>query len=169
MNRYQTSRYGESVYLNIYDLTPFNNCLHAIGLGFYHTGIEISGIEYAFGGGGGIFQMPPKNIEFAEFRESVKLGEIHLLNSDIKHKIYNLSREFGEMDYHPILKNCNNFSNAVCNTLLNKDIPGFVNRWANMGKFFYTKFDSVYNIDEKDKPTKQSSLFSGTSYKLNNN
>jgi len=31
------------VFLNVYDLSPYNKHLHGFGLGAYHTGIEING------------------------------------------------------------------------------------------------------------------------------
>jgi hypothetical protein len=36
-----------------------------------------------------------------------------------------------------IRKNCNTFTNCVCEAVLHKKIPGFVNRLANMAKIFY--------------------------------
>lgn len=30
-----------SVYVNIYDFAPFNGCIAWVGLGFYHTGVEV--------------------------------------------------------------------------------------------------------------------------------
>jgi len=41
---------GHKMYLNIYHLNPNNSFLYKIGLGFYHTGIEVNGMEYSFGG-----------------------------------------------------------------------------------------------------------------------
>jgi deubiquitinase DESI2 len=38
------------VVVNVYDLTPQNNVMYWMGVGVYHTGVEVHGIEYAFGG-----------------------------------------------------------------------------------------------------------------------
>ena len=38
------------VVLNVYDLSPSNKYLYSIGLGFYHSGVEVNGKEYSFGG-----------------------------------------------------------------------------------------------------------------------
>lgn len=40
---------GTHVYLNVYDLTPVNNYLYWFGLGVFHSGIEVHGMEYGFG------------------------------------------------------------------------------------------------------------------------
>ena len=36
---------------NVYDLTPQNDYVYWCGVGVYHTGVEVYGIEYAYGGG----------------------------------------------------------------------------------------------------------------------
>jgi hypothetical protein len=45
-------------------LAPANKFLYPMGLGVFHSGVEISGVEYSFGGGGGggdgVFEMTPK-------------------------------------------------------------------------------------------------------------
>jgi hypothetical protein len=38
------------VYLNVYDLSDQNQYLYWAGVGVYHTGVEVYGIEYAYGG-----------------------------------------------------------------------------------------------------------------------
>ena len=49
------TRMGTKVYLNVYDLSPANDCLHPAGMGLHHSGVEISGVVYSFGSGGGIY------------------------------------------------------------------------------------------------------------------
>jgi hypothetical protein len=39
--------------LNVYDLNPNNDTFRKVGLGFYHTEIEVNGAAYAFGGSPG--------------------------------------------------------------------------------------------------------------------
>lgn len=38
------------VTLNVYDLTPQNDWTYWVGVGVFHTGVEVYGIEYAYGG-----------------------------------------------------------------------------------------------------------------------
>ena len=108
--------------------------------------------------------MSPKEIDFGNFRESIKLGEIQMFNNDIRYQIYSLSDQFKGNDYDIALKNCNSFSNAISQKLLGKDIPGFVNRLANIGGFFYIFFKSLFSqYNNTNKITK----FNGTGYRLN--
>lgn len=44
-------RHKEPVILNVYDLSPMNQHLYSLGLGAYHSGLEVHGTEYSFGGG----------------------------------------------------------------------------------------------------------------------
>lgn len=44
----------------MYDLSPVNEFGHPIGLGVFHSGLEVDGREYTFAGGGGIFDHDPR-------------------------------------------------------------------------------------------------------------
>ena len=37
------------IYLNVYDLHENNDTLYPLGLGFYHSGVQIDRDEYTFG------------------------------------------------------------------------------------------------------------------------
>jgi len=57
-----------------------NSTLHALGTGAYHVGVEINGIEYAFGannieGMSGVFTSVPKMSPGYEFRTTVDFGD----------------------------------------------------------------------------------------------
>ena len=45
---------GEPVYLNIYDLSDQNNWTYWCGVGIFHSGLEVYGVEYAYGGADGL-------------------------------------------------------------------------------------------------------------------
>ena len=47
-----------------------------------------------------------------------------------------IKEKFPGNSYHLIRKNCNTFTNCFAEALLHKPIPGWVNRMANIGKFF---------------------------------
>lgn len=50
MGRSDNSKSQDWVYLNVYDLSEQNNFLYWCGFGVYHTGVEVFGFEYAYGG-----------------------------------------------------------------------------------------------------------------------
>ncbi|CAN0025907.1 unnamed protein product [Sphacelaria rigidula] len=47
-----------------------------------------------------------------------------------------LRDEFGPDRYNVLTRNCNTFSSALCEALLGRPIPGYVNRLAWMGSWF---------------------------------
>lgn len=124
---------GTKVYLNVYDLAPANDFLYNVGLGLHHSGIEILGTEYSFASGAGIFDSAPKEVPNAQFRESILMGVYEGSSSDVRNVVSDLRSEWSGDSYNLILKNCNHFANALCWALLNKTIPGYVNRLADLG------------------------------------
>ncbi|CAB4272930.1 unnamed protein product [Prunus armeniaca] len=101
-----------SVYLNVYDLTPFNGYAYWLGLGVYHSGVQVHGVEYAFGAHEypttGIFEGEPKMME-------------------------ELAEQYKGNAYNLITKNCNHFCNDACVRLTGNSIPSWVNRLARIG------------------------------------
>jgi len=86
MSVYSTGsrEYVTEVILNVYDLSPpsfQSNLLKQVGIGFYHTGVEINGVEYSYGGnfshsGTGVFSSTPLNVDGAIYKESFLMGTI---------------------------------------------------------------------------------------------
>ncbi|XP_047147885.1 deSI-like protein At4g17486 [Vigna umbellata] len=128
-----------SVYLNVYDLTPINNYLYMLGLGIFHSGIQVHDIEYGFGAheypSSGVFEVEPRSCPGFIFRRSVLLGSTDMSNSEFRSFIERLSAKYHGDTYHLIAKNCNHFTDEVCQHLTGSPIPGWVNRMARVGSF----------------------------------
>lgn len=122
--------------MNVYDLTPSNEYLYGLGLGFYHSGLVVYGKEWTFGSGGGIFSTAPKEVPNAPFRETVVLGSTRLGPSDVDRVIDALRDAFQDGSYNLYKKNCNHFAEALASKLLNRSLPGWVNRMATLGQMF---------------------------------
>lgn len=106
------------LFLNVYDLNPqMNNACFNIGLGFYHSGIEIGSTEYTFAGHEGshtgVMEVSPK-VNHPNFRESISLGKTSLAPHEIHKIIDSLRDRFPGNSYDVIRKNCNTFTNCVC-------------------------------------------------------
>lgn len=127
------------VYLNVYDLTPINGYAYWLGLGIYHSGVQVHGVEYAFGAHEqpttGIFEVEPKQCPGFTFRKSILIGRTDLGPKDVRSFMEKLSEQYPGNAYHLITKNCNHFCNDACNKLTGKPIPRWVNRLARLGFF----------------------------------
>jgi hypothetical protein len=129
---------GTKVFLNVYDLSPANDCLVPIGMGVHHSGVEILGTEYSFGSGGGVFEGSPKEAQGAKFRFQVEMGAFDGGIQELRRALDTLKGHgggFGPDDYNLVRKNCNHFANSLCWALMRKAIPAYVNRLADLGVF----------------------------------
>ena len=137
MSSFGTRRSTTKVYLNVYDLAPVNECLHPLGLGIYHTGVEVLGSEYTFASQAGIFHHSPKEVPQATFREQLYMGEFNGGHAELKTVVAALSADcFGPNDYDILRSNCNHFADALCRKLVLKSNPGYINRIADIADYF---------------------------------
>jgi hypothetical protein len=133
------TRHQTQVHLNLYDLSPANDCLYPLGLGLHHSGVEVLGSEYSYAGeGGGIFESSPGEAPGARFRERVYLGSYDGGSAELTAALDQLRRSgnFASDGYHLVTKNCNHFANALVWALLRKPIPPHVNRVADVAGCF---------------------------------
>lgn len=111
--------------------------MSSMGLGIYHSGVEVYGIEYAYGGHpfpfSGIFQNTPRDAEelgenfrfkfllyFSSviyfktysFRESILIGYTDFAEDDVPRLVQAMGREFSGDKYHLMSRNCNHFTAA---------------------------------------------------------
>eukprot|EP00980_Cylindrotheca_fusiformis_P030047 scaffold24257_cov113-Cylindrotheca_fusiformis.AAC.3 len=111
-----------------------NDYLVPIGFGLHHSGLEINGVEYSFGSGGGIFEGPPKQAAGAKFRFQLEMGTFEGGSKELNRAIDDLrSGGFGSSEYNLVKRNCNHFCDALVFRLLKTRLPGYVNRWADLG------------------------------------
>ncbi|KAK4794520.1 hypothetical protein SAY86_012514 [Trapa natans] len=125
------------VFLNIYDLTPANGYFYWAGLGIFHSGVEIYGVEYAFGAHdyptSGVFESDPQKCPGFKFRRSILIGTTSLGPMEVREFIERLAKSYYGDTYHLFVKNCNHFCDDMCYKLTGKRIPKWVNRLARIG------------------------------------
>ena len=120
--------------LNVYDLpnaARTNAMLNTLGIGLYHSGVEINSVEYSFSAGG-ISRTTPRLPEFGVFKESIVIGRFTGSLNDVYLQIDRLRGTFRQGSYDLLLLNCNSFSDALCFALVDQHIPEWVNRAANI-------------------------------------
>lgn len=123
------------VKLNVYDLNPINLILSPVGVGLYHSGIEINDTEYSFASkAGGIFRIEPKKARGVRFREQIEIGRLEEGEEelDIERALEVLRPNFQPSDYDLVTRNCNHFCDAFLQEILGKQLPGHVNRMSNV-------------------------------------
>lgn len=114
-------------------LLPPRRC----GMGVYHTGVEVFGVEYAFGGhdfdASGVFatnpRSPPGNVKF---RESIVAGPTQMTPAAVQQVVQQLGQEYRGNCYHLLQKNCNHFASQLCGQLTGRPAPGWINRLAGL-------------------------------------
>ncbi|KAM0033354.1 putative PPPDE peptidase domain-containing protein [Helianthus debilis subsp. tardiflorus] len=125
------------VYLNVYDLTSMNGYAYWLGLGVYHSGVQVHGVEYAFGcheqETTGIFEGEPKQCEGFTFRKQILIGWTEKNLNEVRGIMEELAEDYKGVSYNLITKNCNHFCNDVCVRLTGKSIPSWINRLARIG------------------------------------
>jgi hypothetical protein len=129
----------EPVILNVYDMMPINGYTKLFGIGVFHSGVEVYGSEYAYGGHlstfTGIYDMNPKDSlvlgEDFKFKKSILLGYTPLKRQEVEQLVSHLGREYSGKKYSMISKNCNHFTKEFCLMLCGQSIPRWINRLAN--------------------------------------
>ena len=128
---------GNEVLLNVYDLVEQNNWTHWAGVGIYHSGVEVYGVEYAFGGheydAPGVFATRPRAAPgTVSWREAILVGKTSLTPAQVYELVQSMGAEYKGNRYHLLQMNCNTFSSDLCQRLTGKDPPAWVNRLANV-------------------------------------
>ncbi|URD98808.1 hypothetical protein MUK42_32317 [Musa troglodytarum] len=127
------------VHLNVYDLTPINGYAYWLGLGVYHSGVQVHGVEYAYGAHDhpttGIFEGEPRQCPGFVFRKSILIGRTDLGPREVRALMEELAAKYTGDTYNLISKNCNHFCNEASLRLTGKPIPRWVNRLAKIVAF----------------------------------
>uniref|UniRef100_A0AAV1TJ23 PPPDE domain-containing protein n=1 Tax=Peronospora matthiolae TaxID=2874970 RepID=A0AAV1TJ23_9STRA len=124
-----------AVTLNVYDLVEANEYMAPLGLGIFHSGVEIAGKEFSYASGTGVFSSSSKQAPGAKFRESIDMGFFDGSFQEAHRLAYSLSSDYTGDVYNLLNRNCNTYADAACQLLLGKPIPAYVNRMAYLGSF----------------------------------
>lgn len=131
------------VVVHVYDLSEeMNDRLFRIGLGLYHSGVELVELdrEYWFQGHDqrytGVLEIDHRTALRAIpcVRESVSLGRTACTRAEIAAAVDRLTLEYRGCTYNVVRHNCNAFCADLVRALApERRFPAYINRLANMG------------------------------------
>ena len=93
------TRHAEPVYLNVYDLSPMNDYTYDVGIGFYHSGVQVHGDEWTFSTSGVVYHRP-QQAPNVKFRTQILLGTVNYTSSKVKDIVNSLRDDFQGERYH---------------------------------------------------------------------
>ena len=130
-----------TITLNVYDVVdhPFH---YAVGkwlsCGIHHSGIQVDEREFAFTLEG-IVVTEPHKIPRCSLTHRILLTRT-ASDSQVRDALSVLQRKFTAHNYDPLTNNCNHFSDAFCELLGCRKVPGWVNRAPSLAAAAGTRF-----------------------------
>jgi PPPDE putative peptidase domain len=129
-----------------------NSSLHSIGTGAYHVGVEVNGVEYAYGANStkgltGVFTCMPKSSPGYQYRTTIDFGDRRIPTHSSSNKnefprhvdgrevVRAMAAQYMGTDYDLLRKNCCTFAHDACIRLGidEKDIPSWFHNLAATG------------------------------------
>ena len=140
-------------------LVTMNDGLHALGSGAYHVGVEVNGVEFAYGANdvpslSGVFTCHPRTSPGYQYRTTLDFGD--RISSTARgddattydgHQIMQgMAREYLGCDYDLLRRNCCTFARDACLRLgvTEHEIPSWFLHLSNAGADAH---DVVNNVE----------------------
>ncbi|KPA79082.1 hypothetical protein ABB37_05607 [Leptomonas pyrrhocoris] len=127
--------------LNVYSLLESNAKLSKMGMGVYHTGVVVYGIEWGYGevvenpNASGLFCVHPGQAAGTLYR-TIRIGYTTRSPMQVDTILHRLENEWRSSEYHILHHNCNHFAQAFCDLLSTTEklqVPAWCNRAARVG------------------------------------
>ena len=143
---------GIPVYLKIYHLNYVNYVIQFLGIGLYHTTIQVENLEFSYQkcSGDGIYSINAGE-ENLNLKEKIFLGYSLYTLKQIKYLLSFHNNYWTGKSYDPFKKNCNHFTKYAAKLILDDEIlcdyPDYVNKITDYGLFlniFYIPYERIY-------------------------
>jgi len=148
---------AKDVVLHVYELQPgsgsngnsssfLTRFLPSVGMGAYHTSLEVEGYRYTFAANAGILKTISQNEGVprgASYKEAIPLGSCACNRGELNAIVKKMGLTFHGRSYHLIHRNCNHFTQTLATAIILNDAlvdknqgrldtyPEWINRLAN--------------------------------------
>jgi len=131
---------GAPVYINLYDMWQGNNWVRSCGCAMYHSGVEVYGLEVAYGGRdsdrSGVYFSNPKNGCDQQFSQSLEVGKTLKSWNKIVSLVMDIKDLYRANEYDILYWNCHDFTQEFVKILIpGWKAPKWLNRLAQAGQF----------------------------------
>eukprot|EP00756_Hemistasia_phaeocysticola_P002139 Hpha_TRINITY_DN11477_c0_g1::TRINITY_DN11477_c0_g1_i1::g.137300::m.137300 len=151
---------ASDVFVNVYDITGWNTVLGTLGMGAFHSGLEVYEHEYCFGrdlpGVTGVNYVSPRCYYQHVYRETIYLGRTRLCRAGVRRLVEGMAEEWMGETYHVMRRNCNDFAEQLAAALLHPDCghrqqehPAWINRPCRVGLRILPE-SAVARVEEVD-------------------
>ena len=145
---------AEGIFLRVYDVVVANRVLEYLGIGFYHTSIQIYGHEYYYGGHDaditGIVETDIGKSTSLNLKEILLVGYTYYDADDVDLILDEFGKFWQGIQYDPFSHNCNDFSKQVIKHLAHEEglyeFPTYVNRFAKLSSLLRVWFQPLKNL-----------------------
>ena len=145
---------AEGILLRVYDVVRANRVLEYLGIGFYHTSIQIYGHEYYYGGHDeditGIVETDIGESTSLHLKETLLVGYTFYDADDVDLILDEFGKFWQGNGYDPFSHNCNDFSKHIIQHLCHEEgmyeFPTYVNRFSKLSSLLRVWFQPLKNL-----------------------
>eukprot|EP00922_Rhytidocystis_sp_ex-Travisia-forbesii_P072029 GHVS01107448.1.p1 GENE.GHVS01107448.1~~GHVS01107448.1.p1 ORF type:complete len:228 (+),score=53.03 GHVS01107448.1:70-684(+) len=99
----------------------------------------MAGIEHSFASGSGIYESAPRNFTEGRLIGRLSMGQSEVMLSELPSLLDTLRDKFRPDNYDLLANNCNHFCDSLCQRIIHRSLPAYINRaawWGNMFRWF---------------------------------
>lgn len=133
--------------------------INRVGLGVYHTGVEVFGREYSYAGHyhtetTGLKESMPRDTSWlndAVFRERILIGYTKYTPVEVRQRFEEMKPSYLGPSYNVLDRNCNHFTDKFIRVLTKKELPPYVQRLMRVARKARPCLPSMFKHDLRDQ------------------
>jgi len=134
---------GEPVFINLYDMWTGNNFVRSCGCAMYHSGVEVYGLEVAYGGRdsdrSGVYLTNPREGCDQPYAQTLEVGRTEKTWNKVISLLMDIKDLYRANEYDILWWNCHDFTQELVKILIpGWTAPKWLNRLASVGQVLDT-------------------------------